>query len=1149
MRGLPFPQDAAFERETSYEYGTPASNLDDIPIDPALADPPIDPALQDHSPRPPLDQAGFPPPLSANPSHNLRGYSQGPQGDPFAQPPPPDYFPPVSEFVPTTKPAKKRKKVRRDLLCSFCEGNDRRNKLGEVEAMVSCEECGRSGHPTCMSLGSVADLIRSYPWKCIECKTCEVCESGGDDARILFCDTCDRGWHMDCLIVPLQDPPPGKWHCPSCTHNPSGVCEAVPQTPVKESFPIHTERIRGSSIASSSRSEATRPQPTKKGKRRAVTPSVSEHTVDIPDSPALPRSRTRTLTRKAMEQLSPVKRPQLKITPPRPPESPQRRMVVRLRLPSHGKGKEKEESSDEEIPKGMFDDILTPEDRDTSKTAILQVDKTRFERSRQAAELKLNPPQPKPIPQTPETPIAGPSSRPLRSTFAQPATPTPTLARSVSPTPSTPGPSPAAVHPAGLRIRTIRFGEFDVQTWYDAPFPEEYANIPDGRLWICEFCLKYNKSRFGASRHGLKCKSRHPPGDEIYRDGNVSIFEVDGRRNKIYCQNLCLLSKMFLDHKSLFYDVEPFLFYVMTEFDDTGARFVGYFSKEKRSPKDFNVSCIMTLPVRQRQGWGNLLIEFSYLLSKKERRLGSPEKPLSGLGALGYKNYWTLSIMRYLHTASDNPTLEDISSATSMTIEDVYNTLCTQGLIDVYALPTPRPLPGQSIKLTKNRKTAVARRHLIRAQTNDDDASKGPFVAPTQYDIKWDPGYVTAFLDKWESKGYLKIKPEKLKWSPFLLARVKKSDADSRLALDAESAGTPDKDNPAPGSASSVPETPAPVTPIDVDGSNDGTVSTAAHSPEKRMHSPEQPTLRRLRSQGRMVNDGANSASSFTPSRYLRGPGVSGSPPKMIPAPSRASSISVSSPKPQRTPGSSKPRGRLGASPVKRPNPSLAKEDQPPAPVQERVDEDADAALAARLAEEESRPKRLLRSRSGTGTAPAFELPLFPSRPAPTSLRPSPRKRRRVESPVADDPPLSPEPLRESGVLSGVTRSDEDARSELDESSTPFTAVTSRHSAPSDDTVVVVIVPGPNAAGSIKADVSSPVVDPHAMDVDEAPDVAAVVGTDMVADASVDASIGAEAETDADADADADADGETDADAEGEDDDDLDAEGEPDDGL
>lgn len=72
---------------------------------------------------------------------------------------------------------------------------------------------------------------------------------------------------------------------------------------------------------------------------------------------------------------------------------------------------------------------------------------------------------------------------------------------------------------------------------------------------------------------------------------------------------------MYLDHKSLFYDVEPFLFYVMTEVDDVGARFVGYFSKEKRSPKDYNVSCIMTLPVRQRQGWGNLLIDFSERLS------------------------------------------------------------------------------------------------------------------------------------------------------------------------------------------------------------------------------------------------------------------------------------------------------------------------------------------------------------------------------------------------------------------------------------------------------------------------------------------------------------------------------------------------------
>lgn len=72
---------------------------------------------------------------------------------------------------------------------------------------------------------------------------------------------------------------------------------------------------------------------------------------------------------------------------------------------------------------------------------------------------------------------------------------------------------------------------------------------------------------------------------------------------------------MFLDHKTLYYDVEPFLFYVMTTLDGSSGggvpnKFVGYFSKEKRSPTN-NVSCIMTLPVRQRQGWGNLLIDFS----------------------------------------------------------------------------------------------------------------------------------------------------------------------------------------------------------------------------------------------------------------------------------------------------------------------------------------------------------------------------------------------------------------------------------------------------------------------------------------------------------------------------------------------------------
>ena len=51
MRGLSFPEAAVFDREESYEHGTPFSstNTDDIPIDPALSGIPLDPALLDQT--------------------------------------------------------------------------------------------------------------------------------------------------------------------------------------------------------------------------------------------------------------------------------------------------------------------------------------------------------------------------------------------------------------------------------------------------------------------------------------------------------------------------------------------------------------------------------------------------------------------------------------------------------------------------------------------------------------------------------------------------------------------------------------------------------------------------------------------------------------------------------------------------------------------------------------------------------------------------------------------------------------------------------------------------------------------------------------------------------------------------------------------
>ncbi len=159
---------------------------------------------------------------------------------------------------------------------------------------------------------------------------------------------------------------------------------------------------------------------------------------------------------------------------------------------------------------------------------------------------------------------------------------------------------------------SIQFGRFEVATWYSSPYPHEYARLP--KLFLCEFCLKYMKSRPILDHHVKKCSWRHPPGTEIYRSGELSVFEVDGNTNKIYCQNLCLLVKLFLDHKTLYYDVEPFLFYVLTRNDKKGCHLVGYFSKEKHCAQKYNVSCIMTMPHYQRKGYGRLLIDFSKFL-------------------------------------------------------------------------------------------------------------------------------------------------------------------------------------------------------------------------------------------------------------------------------------------------------------------------------------------------------------------------------------------------------------------------------------------------------------------------------------------------------------------------------------------------------
>jgi histone acetyltransferase MYST1 len=229
-------------------------------------------------------------------------------------------------------------------------------------------------------------------------------------------------------------------------------------------------------------------------------------------------------------------------------------------------------------------------------------------------------------------------------------------------------------------IQSIALGPFHINAWYYSPYPQDVCSNAEEKLFICEYCLTYMDRASAMRRHTTKCRMRSPPGREIYREKGLSCFEVDGKDHKVYCQNLCLLSKLFLDHKTLYYDVDPFLFYILCEVDAEGCHVVGYFSKEKNSQENYNLSCILTYPPYQRKGYGKFLISLSYELTKREEKIGSPEKPISDLGMISYKSYWTCVLLEALTGAEAGrknvtTSIRALSTATGVAEDDVVTTL------------------------------------------------------------------------------------------------------------------------------------------------------------------------------------------------------------------------------------------------------------------------------------------------------------------------------------------------------------------------------------------------------------------------------------------------------------------------------------------
>lgn len=157
--------------------------------------------------------------------------------------------------------------------------------------------------------------------------------------------------------------------------------------------------------------------------------------------------------------------------------------------------------------------------------------------------------------------------------------------------------------------------------------------------------------------------------------------------SQLFAQNLSLFAKLFLDNKSIFFDVTSFNYYLLVHTPDCTSspevQIVGFFSKEKMSWDNNNLACILVFPPWQRKGLGKILMGVSYELSRRENRIGGPEKPLSELGRRGYLRFWEARLSRSILGLEAKRTLSvgEIAEACWVLPEDVVGTLKDMGVL------------------------------------------------------------------------------------------------------------------------------------------------------------------------------------------------------------------------------------------------------------------------------------------------------------------------------------------------------------------------------------------------------------------------------------------------------------------------------------
>lgn len=321
-------------------------------------------------------------------------------------------------------------------------------------------------------------------------------------------------------------------------------------------------------------------------------------------------------------------------------------------------------------------------------------------------------------------------------------------------------------------IQHVVLGDLLFKPWYQSIYPEDLVAKDAERLYVCGWCFRYSCDSHAFAKHRRECAHRMiPPGTKVYGHGGYEVWEVDGEEHKLFGQNLSLFAKLFLDHKTVFFDVATFLYYILTYTDPDDAQVyhvLGFFSKEKLSWDANNLACICIFPPYQHKQLGKLLMGVSYKLSGWDIPggiIGGPEKPLSDLGQKSYNRFWAERIARYFLRSNrgdvragpedqkpispfksskkrpprQSMTVEEVGLATGMLTEDVITAIKSMGIVP---LETPR------------------KRKLPRLSENGDSAQAQTIVIRKTDVLKWAEAHHLSLDDPVREDGFILPLPE-----------------------------------------------------------------------------------------------------------------------------------------------------------------------------------------------------------------------------------------------------------------------------------------------------------------------------------------------------------------------------------------------------